>query len=175
LRLILSKYTKTTPGELIFSHNKHGKPFLEGKQIYFNLSHSEDLSLIAVSLISRIGIDVEKVREVPNFMQIAKLFFADEESKNLEVLPEKSRASAFFKTWTCKEAFTKAVGEGLSLDLRSFSIQFAPKAQIQFLNNMQKHLNSLNWSILELILSEGYMGALAVEEKNPRYFYYQLL
>jgi len=118
LRTILGFYLKKQPSELKFDCAAHGKPELllaiGQPRLNFNLSHSEDLLLMAVSYCSPLGIDVEQILSIPDVLDVANRFFSKRESEWLRALPEKFRLETFYKLWTCKEACMKARGEALS-------------------------------------------------------------
>lgn len=101
LRRILSSYLDQAPEQICFEKNPHGK--LLHPKIFFSLSHSHHLALIAISKAEPIGVDIEYLREVPNQLAIAKRFFSPCED------PEKT----FFEIWTAKEALVKAHGQCL--------------------------------------------------------------
>jgi len=108
LRKILSPYLSESPEKIRFEIASSGKPL--HSKIFFSLSHSKNLALIAVSQKMPVGIDIEQVRPVPSKLLIAKRFFAQSEFKRLESLSESCQQSAFFDLWTAKEALTKAKG-----------------------------------------------------------------
>lgn len=101
---------------------EHGKPFIENKNIFFNLSHSGKVCICAVS-DKEIGCDVEKLGKAN--MKVAKRFFSPEEFKALENADEGEKDDLFFRIWTMKESFIKTVGTGLGMALDSFSIDLS--------------------------------------------------
>ncbi len=101
---------------LKFKRNAHGKPYFESlPDFYFNVSHSGDLTTIAVSE-QNIGIDTEKLR-TPD-LRVARRFCEDEYT----YLTKNPSPTAFFEIWTKKEAYLKYLGEGLHGRLNSFSV-----------------------------------------------------
>lgn len=121
-RLILSQYTKTSPSKLSFTSNQHGKPKLINNEenIRFNLSHNNELIIMAVCLEDEIGCDIENPSRKVNIEPIARRYFSKQEYSELNNLPELLKISRFFEIWTLKEAFVKATGVGISLGLDSF-------------------------------------------------------
>jgi len=106
--------------DISFYYNIHGKPyFAHNPPIYFNLSHSGNWVVCAISE-HEVGIDVEKIEEVG--LDIAKSFFSKKEYNDLMRKEVSKRKEYFYSLWTLKESYIKACGKGLSLDLRSFSI-----------------------------------------------------
>ena len=109
-----------SPENIRITCGEHGKPALLGNHpLFFNLSHSGQRVLCAVSP-QEVGCDVEQLR--PANLKLARRFFTPAESKALFSLPPEQQEAAFFRLWTCKESFIKAVGTGLSLPLRDFRI-----------------------------------------------------
>lgn len=115
----LGKYG-ISPDGIRIVYGEHGKPTLLGdRQLFFNLSHSGEQVMCAVSR-QEVGCDVEQIHPVN--LKLAKRFFSPSEYAALSTLPPEQRQAAFFRLWTCKESFVKSVGKGLSLPLRDFSI-----------------------------------------------------
>jgi 4'-phosphopantetheinyl transferase len=155
LRDLLGRYVGTRPGDLRFVRNGFGKPALSpefGPRPRFNLSHSADLALIAISADADIGVDVECVRSSPDYADIARHFFSAAEVHRLNGFPGHLDAGAFLRCWTQKEAYMKARGEGFEISPASFSVF---------------HLES-TWSLHALQPAPGYVGALAIERKGWR-------
>lgn len=124
LRKILGKYTGCEPSAIQFSYSKHSKPSLhhpDNTAIQFNLSHSENMNLIALGLDFPLGVDVERVQESCN-IDIAERFFSKDEIAQLAKLDENEKRIAFYRIWSRKEALIKATGKGLSQSLPSFSV-----------------------------------------------------
>lgn len=145
LRTILSRYLGANPQDLQFVTGPHGKPELTGPytSLRFNLSHSDDLMLLAVTHARAIGIDLELMREDVPFETLADYYFEPEDAWSLRLLPPAQRAWKFYDMWTSTEAQLKAGGTGISQGL--------------------KVLEPDRWSLLKLIPSVGYAAALAVE------------
>ena len=98
--------------------DENGKPYLtEHADIYVNLSHSGDYA-VCVLHSSPVGIDIQRVGKCD--MGIAKRFFTAEETEYIEASAD--RESAFFEIWTKKESFTKAVGKGIAMNMKEFSV-----------------------------------------------------
>ncbi|HYP40294.1 MAG TPA: 4'-phosphopantetheinyl transferase superfamily protein [Chloroflexia bacterium] len=165
LRLILSRYAHAEPGELRFCLTPYGKPTLAGEAIRFNLSHSHGLALIAVTMHQEIGVDLEWVRDDLEVEQIACRFFSPREVATLRELPAPVRNEAFFRCWTLKEAYIKALGKGLSLPLDRFTVSLAPD-QFKALLEIESGTESLSHCDLAVLApGPGYVGAVAVEEE----------
>jgi 4'-phosphopantetheinyl transferase len=155
------------PRELQFSYGPYEKPLLvaqqDGHTLQFNVSHSQELGLCAVSLGRAVGVDLEKIR--PDFIneKIPEQFFSHQETAKLRALPVPFQESAFFKCWTRKEAFFKAKGGGLSLKLDQFEVSFAPGEPTAILNIYDDPKESDRWSLIDLDPGPGFAAAVAVE------------
>ncbi len=155
LREILSVYTGRAPERIEFRVNSFGKP--STSHVFFNLSHSHDFAMIAVSRTREVGIDVEKIDE--KFMRdnIPQRFFPPNEVRKLQAMPFPTRTQAFFNCWTRKEAYVKARGLGLSLALSSFEVTLAPGEPARFLRGAG------GWSIESIETKPGYAAAIVAE------------
>ncbi len=125
LRHLLADAVDSEPANLMFSYNEQGKPSLSPHLgVHFNLAHSANLAVLAVAPFN-VGIDVETIR--PGFAddEIAERFFAPSEVTQLRTLPKIDQEAAFFRCWTRKESYLKALGGGLSIDLDAFTVAFA--------------------------------------------------
>jgi 4'-phosphopantetheinyl transferase len=167
-REILSRYTGVPPHALAYRESAYGKPELDGPAaaagIRFNVSNSGDLALYAVTLRREIGVDLERLKPMPDGIDIARRFFSAPENEVFAALPEDVRDLSFFHCWTRKEAYIKAVGEGLSMPLDRFDVAFAPGEPARILRTRGGPQDeAARWSMLELHPGPGYVGALAVE------------
>ena len=167
LRTILGAYLKRNPPELSFSYSQYGKPSLFGEpassELSFNLSHASELALIAVTRDRRIGVDIEFIRPDLASEQIAARFFSPHEVAALRALPQDVQSEAFFNCWTRKEAYIKAIGEGMSLPLDQFNVSLAPGSAAALLGNVKDVGEISRWSLRELHPGAGYRAAVAVE------------
>ena len=160
LRLVLSQYANVSASNLNFFASAYGKPFLAtapAGNIQFNLSHSHEVALIAVTEAREIGIDVEWIRKDFAFREVAERFFTEREVAALHSLPDNFQREAFYKCWTSKEAFLKAKGTGLSGQLDEVEILFVPEEGVRVNGTIP------NWTLEELHPCDGYAGALAVQ------------
>jgi 4'-phosphopantetheinyl transferase len=124
LREILGAVLGVAPVDVAFTYGAHGKPALAGSALRFNLSHSGPLAMVAIAHVE-VGADVELPRRRRSD-DIARRFFTAGENERLFAIPDAAaREDAFFRLWTCKEAFLKCTGEGLSRSTRSFEIELS--------------------------------------------------
>lgn len=170
LRLLLGEYLGIAPEIICFSTNTHGKPFLtkqSDKPLYFNASDSQDLALFALSHQEWIGVDLEFIRDSSDSLAIAQRFFSDHEYQYLLQLPATQQQTAFFKIWTLKEAFIKALGLGLSFPLKDFDVAIdndkAYMAGIRA-DNLEKD----DWSLSSFNISPEFTGAFAIKASLPK-------
>ncbi len=166
LRTILSRYLCVEPHQLRICYGTYGKPYLEEEveknKLQFNLSHSHGLALYAFTRGRKIGVDLEYIRRMPDFSQIAARFFSQNEYAALNALPESQRQEAFFYCWTRKEAYIKAIGNGLMHPLNSFDVSLAPGEPACLLNVEGDPEEASRWSLKSLNPVPGYVAALAV-------------
>ena len=168
LRIILGAYLNQDPSEVRIVSGPYGKPCLEEGQetIQFSMSHSEEQALFAFAQKSRIGIDLEKIREIPNMEQIVKRYFSERENDEFFQLSPRDRPIGFFNGWTRKEAFVKAIGRGMTFPLRKIEVSLSPNVRAELLNAEGYPESMLGWSLHHLEPASGYLAALAVEGQN---------
>lgn len=121
LRTALSELLNCNPGRLCFSQGLQGKPFLLGGPA-FNVSHSDGFLLMCFAQEGNLGADIEIIKKMPDMERLMQTFFSPAEVAEIRVLPPHERQAAFFRVWTRKEAFLKALGGGLSIPLDSFCV-----------------------------------------------------
>ncbi len=166
LRDILSRYLDSNPKELTFSVNPYGKPELLNHELEFNLSHSGDFALVAVTQKHKVGVDVEHIRAEKDLEGIAKRFFSQSEVSEFMALPPEQRDTGFFRCWTRKEAYIKAQGLGLSLPLNSFDVSLTPNEPAILRATRPDSTESARWTLLSLDVASEYAAAIAVEGKD---------
>ncbi len=161
LRHILTLYTGVPAGEIEFSVGERGKPYLKENalNLQFNLSHSHDWVVYALTLQKEVGVDIEKME--PTFNEgVAKRFFSASEYTALMALPSSERMSAFYRIWAGKEAIIKALGEGLYAPLADFSLDFRQETQrIALTHQTKTHHFFVNY----FLTHPTYQSAVATE------------
>jgi 4'-phosphopantetheinyl transferase len=124
LRHLLSGAAALEPDELVFVTGPHGKPALAGRpDLHFNVSHSGALALIGISARRPVGVDIERVRTDIDDLALAEAFFCTAEHRFLDSLDDAARRAAFYRIWTCKEAVLKALGRGITENLKDFRVR----------------------------------------------------
>jgi 4'-phosphopantetheinyl transferase len=171
LRTVLARYLACDPAELRFRYGAHGKPALADAgalDVRFNLSHSGDGTVLAVTRGRDLGIDLERLRSFDNFEDLAGRFFAPREVAALAEVPAGERVRAFFACWTRKEAFIKASGEGLARPLDGFVVSLRAGEPARLLDVEDDPEEASRWSFRELLPWAGYVACVAVREHGLR-------
>ena len=170
LRELLGQYLATPPKEIAFHYAERGKPGLAqtaptptggGAPVHFNVSHTRSLALLAFACDRRLGIDVEFIRPIDNWEDIARRFFSPSELAELRALPPEQRDEGFYTCWTRKESYLKARGEGLHLPLDRFDVTLTPGAPLRLTAE-----DASNWALISLYPRQGYAAALTAEGQN---------
>ena len=165
LRFLLGNYLKTTPERVAFNYGEYGKPSLAEPctGIRFNVSHSEELALIAIAHGREVGVDVEFLRPIADQEQLLAANFSARELAEFRSLPRVWQQAAFFAGWTRKEAYLKARGGGLSVPLDSFAVSLGPHAPASLLEVRSDPLEASRWGMANLVVAPDYAGALVAE------------
>src|SRR4051812_48546484 len=166
-RQLLARYLDADPATLRYRLAEHGKPALDGPHaaanLRFNVSNSDDGLLIALALGRELGVDLEAVHPVVDRDAVARRFFSAPENEVYDTVPDDARDLAFFTCWTRKEAYIKAVGEGLSMPLDRFDVTLRPGEPAHLLRTRGNPDEAARWTLRELHPGPGWLAALAVE------------
>jgi len=135
LRLLLSRVLAVAPVEVPIERGRRGRPQVRGEPwIDFNVSHTHDLAVYAIGTHlpagTRVGIDVERLDRKPDVDRLARKLLTSSERARLSTLGEHHRRVAFLSTWTCKEAMSKATGDGLIAHFGSIAVESAPAPRV---------------------------------------------
>ncbi len=165
MRELLGRYLGQPAQEIRFHYADRGKPALAvtagDPPLHFNVSHSHGIALLTFSPERRLGIDVELIRPIENWEDIARRFFSQSELAELRTLAPEQRDEGFYTCWTRKESYIKARGEGLHLPLDSFDVTLTPGAPERLTAE-----DASNWTLISLYPHAGYAAALTVEGQN---------
>lgn len=166
LRALLGRYTGTPAQELRFVYGEFGKPELADssttKAIRFNLSHSADWALIGVTTGAEIGVDIERRRRMKDMDSVADHWFSDLELKTYYSQSDAMRALTFYRAWTRKEAYIKAIGTGMSYPSKNFDIEIGPGSAARILRIEGDTAAAGGWTLFAFEPAVGYLGAAAV-------------
>lgn len=179
LRVILSRYKKDVkPIEWVFNKNKYGKPFIsnkiDGEPLYFNISHTKGKVVCAIAPHEYIGVDVESIERSIDSLKLAESVFAKAEIQALRDCAPQGRNTLFYRFWTLKESYIKAIGMGLSHPLDNFWFDLTQEKSIKL--NFTEGANVRTGSFYQKLLDDDYMLALGVvdsgdiEKVNLHYF-----
>ncbi len=181
LRAILGRYLHLAPAQLQFCYGARGKPALAeslagGKgQLHFNLAHSGNLAVYALVRGQEIGVDVEQIHPIVEMVQIAERFFATQERAALLALPPEQRQPAFFNCWTRKEAYLKALGDGLTQPLDQFIVSLGPGEPARLLSLAGDVIEASRWLIEAFHPADGYVAAVAIPGQGWHFNYWDWL
>jgi 4'-phosphopantetheinyl transferase len=165
LRRVLGQALELAPERVALEVRPDGKPKLAGelgRALWFNLSHSAQVAVLALSAVGEVGVDVEEIRRLPDADDVAQRVFTARERAAIERASPARRDRAFFEAWTRKEAYIKATGEGLRASLRDIDI--APEsssAEHAVLHVRDASASEVDWRVLDLELRPGFATALA--------------
>jgi 4'-phosphopantetheinyl transferase len=169
-RLALGSCLECPPDSLRLSVGPRGKPYLidPPTDVRFNLSHSGERAVLAIALGQDVGVDIEEHRSV-EVTELRDRYFAPQEVAAIASLPDTERLPAFFRCWTRKEAFIKALGDGLSFPLDGFEVSIAEEWSAQLLRGCRAAPEALErWRIVALRSEPGYSAALAASSTASR-------
>ena len=171
MRVALSNYDRSVAAaSWNFTHNDYGKPAISEEQnsasLYFNLSHSVEKVVLAVSRFKDIGVDVQCARKSRRIAAISQRYFSGTEADELLNLPEEQRQSRFYDLWTLKEAYIKACGKGFTIPLQYFSYGFLGDDKLTVEFDAQLYDVESMWQFWQL--SAGLDFKLAIAAKTGK-------
>ncbi len=169
VRSVLSLYVNTTsPEKWKFKKNAYGKPFISSSSLAvplcFNLSHTNNFVVMAVTLDQEIGVDIEYLPRLGKMLEIANHFFSPIEIEQLHALPAEKQTNRFFDLWTLKEAYIKACGMGLSIPLDHFSFTFSQQGEIEIDFEPERNDQPRYWQFWQIRPSEIHKISVAVKD-----------
>ena len=168
LRQCLSNLTGIAPKDCVFEYLKYGKPVWSKQQRYsdlsFNISHTHSLALIAISRQHSLGIDIEKIQNIKDPQPLVSRYFSPSEQIAFNQIAVADKARAFCTIWTRKEAFIKAIGEGIAYGLDNFDV--SADADMQVTEIKLHKPQSIIWTAYDLPVNEGYTACLVSNADN---------
>lgn len=168
MRTTLGHYLGIAPEDVRFATAARGKPHLSNpaRDIRFNLSHSGERALLAVTLGREVGVDIEQTREVSDMVSIAERVFSPSERDRLLQTPDDRQLEVFFRLWTRKESFIKALGEGMYFPLREFEVSTEADGSQLLLSCTAAPQSMDRWTTRSLPSEPGYTAAITVEGRD---------
>jgi 4'-phosphopantetheinyl transferase len=168
LRHLLASRLGVQPDAVELDYGPRGKPRLSRRfadsKLRFNVSHSEDFAVYAFSSDREIGVDVEIVRELRDADEIASRFFSLRENQAYQALDSLDKPLGFFNCWTRKEAFIKALGDGLYHPLDRFDVSLAPGESASILRVDDMPGEQCGWTLHSFMPGPGLAGAVVVRQ-----------
>ncbi len=171
LRQLLGHYLGKTGKSVKISYVKNGKPNHDSN-LEFNVSHSRDWAVIGFTMDTILGIDIEYRKRLIEFEDIALRFFSTAESNVVTNSPKKLISQYFYNCWTRKEAFIKALGDGLSFPLDQFEVSCRPNDRPQLLTTKWDEDEVENWSLWGFEKADDYVGAVTIRGPEKELSYY---
>src|SRR5512135_1240383 len=172
LRILMGRYLGLQPEQIPFTYGEFGKPALDDAagthSLHFNVSHSDDLAVFAFARSQPLGVDVERIRSVTDESRFAGELFSPAESALLESRSGFEKVRAFFRLWTSKEAFLKAVGMGLTIPLDRIEVALAADGAPRLVSIDGGSEPAQTWRLQSLNPMPDYEVSLAIESATCR-------
>ncbi len=177
LRIFIYMYSNISPKSISFEHNKYGKPEIAKEQnkfnLHFNMSHSQGMLCVGFIRDEPIGVDIEVIKPIKDFLDVANNFFSDSEIQQLKTFSEEKSMEGFYTCWTGKESFIKFSGEGLSYPLKDFDVQIK---ELQIGDTYSYKLRVKNeeqkFFVEAFRLNENLVGAYTLNDKPNKTIYW---
>ncbi len=168
VRSVLSRYAPVAPADWRFEATSYGRPLIvnphaEAQSLSFNLTHTSDLIVLAVTRGRAIGVDTENISRGA-MLDVANRFFAPSECEALTALPAEAQATRFFELWTLKESYIKARGMGLSIGLDRFAFDLRSPGSVSLSTEPELQDPPQRWALRQLWATPEHPVALCVEQ-----------
>lgn len=167
VRYAVNQFSSCSKQEIKFCTGINGKPrLMTPNNILFNLSHSGSWVVCVVDN-EPVGIDIEKIQDIK--LDVAQQFFTQKECEFLKFSKNSlERKKRFFKIWTMKECFLKAIGEGLSRDLSSFSVEFNQNRSPKISSTSEGEDLNCIWKFKQYEIDNDYILSVADTRKTEK-------
>ena len=173
LRVLLARHLRGEPSTIQLAFSPKGKPRLAGTEpdqgLVFNVSHSGDYGLIAITYDTALGVDVERWRSHSNPESIAARCFSPEELAYWKALPPEHQRQAFHALWSFKEAFAKATGEGISIGLESCAISLPTHPRL--ISIPERFGSPEDWRLNDIDAGTGYSAGICYRGDQRKLHY----
>jgi len=168
VRTVLSRYASKDPRDWIFATNEFGRPYVANPSpaisgLSFNVSHTNGLILLGVTMGTALGVDVENVGVREPYTGIADRYFSPAEAADLHSLPKPQQHKRFFDIWTLKESYIKARGMGLAIPLDGFSFHFPSERSIAFSTQAALGDKASRWQFWQFYPEPQFGAAVCAE------------
>jgi len=164
LRILISAYLDTEPADVILVASKKGKPFLINEpSLFFNISNSHEICVYAFSRDAEVGIDIEKIRDLPDIDQLIEKNLTSREKAYFRKNPD-HKLSLFFQFWTFKESYLKAIGEGMRLSPEN--LEFSLDDGNIRLRSVTYGFEATNWQFKGFTREGNYTGTLTYQRRD---------
>ena len=167
LRKLIGERLHLSPESIEFCYGEYGKPALaeqlRGQPLYFNISHSDNVAVFAFSRSLELGVDVEAIADMSDRDEVAAHCFSNHEIKKYKQLDDSQKPLGFFNCWTRKEAFVKALGDGLQCPLDSFDVTLSPGEPAEILRIGEHTGRECGWKLFSFAPLPGFVGAVAIQ------------
>lgn len=167
LRKLLGDRLHVSPESIEFCYGEYGKPALANQPtdqpLHFNVSHSADVAAYAFSRSCELGVDVEAIADMSDRDEVAAHCFSNDEIRKYKQLDDSDKPLGFFNCWTRKEAFIKALGDGLQCPLNSFDVTLAPGEPAEIMRIGEQTGHGCGWKLFSFVPLPGFVGAVAVQ------------
>ena len=172
LRMLISKYLDAKPEMVEFLYSKQGKPFLSSPKntinLQFNMSHSNRLGMCAFTKDDAVGVDVEKIRKLSNLEDMIEMCMSEFEKGWFSKLPPTTRNQMFYKVWTVKEAFIKAIGAGFSFPLVNVEVKISVDNKCEF-HRIKKESGLFGkWRVFTFAPDRNFTASLVTGADNSK-------
>jgi 4'-phosphopantetheinyl transferase len=174
VRSVLSRYAPIAPQDWRFDATTYGQPLIvnpepEAQSLAFNLTHTSDLVVLAVTRQRAIGVDTENITRGA-LLDVADRFFAPSECEHLWALPSEQHTTRFFELWTLKESYIKARGMGLSIPLHKFAFDLREPGAVSLATLPELQDPAERWALRHLWATPEHPVALCVDRSHQSDF-----
>jgi 4'-phosphopantetheinyl transferase len=167
LRHLIGRYLGVAAADVRLGSSDRGKPGVDmPTRLKFNLSHSGEVLVIGFALDCEIGVDTEVMRPIAEMMAIAERFFGSEELEELKSLAPAQQCVAFFRCWTRKEAYVKAIGQGVFESFDRFCVNFRADEPPRLISIGNDKEAAAAWSLHDIDPTDRHLGALAYMDRR---------
>ncbi|HEX5421720.1 MAG TPA: 4'-phosphopantetheinyl transferase superfamily protein [Gammaproteobacteria bacterium] len=169
VRSVLSRYVPMAPASWVFSHNAYGRPQIansSGAHLSFNISHTRNLIVLALTKRRALGVDVENFRARDVALEVAEQILAPEEFMRLAALPPGDRSKRFMEYWTFKESYIKARGMGLAIPLEGFWFTYPEDCVVEIAIDSSLNDDPGRWQFWQFRLRPQYLMAICAERSE---------